>query len=93
MVATLNLGRAKLQHPVLVVPLSAIVSVNDGTRNFSVFVVQEEGARDIAHRRMVQPGDAYGNQVAITSGVSVGERVISNGATLVMDGQTVQVIP
>lgn len=93
MVATLNLGQARLQHPVLVVPLSAIVSVNDGTKNFSVFVVKQEGARDIAHRRVVQPGDAYGNRVAITSGVSLGERVISNGATLVTDGQAVQVIP
>jgi RND family efflux transporter MFP subunit len=93
MVATLNLGQARLQHPVLVVPLGAIVSVNDGTRNFSVFVVKQEGARDIAHRRIVQPGDAYGNKVAITSGVSLGERVISNGATLVMDGQAVQIIP
>jgi RND family efflux transporter MFP subunit len=93
MVATLNLGQERLQHPVLVVPLSAIVSVNDGTKNFSVFVVKQEGARDIVHRRVVQPGDAYGNRVAITSGVSLGERVISNGATLVMDGQAVQIIP
>jgi RND family efflux transporter MFP subunit len=93
MVATLNLGQARLQRPVLVVPLSAIVSVNDGTKNFSVFVVKQAGAKDIAYRRVVQPGDAYGNRVAITSGVSLGERVISNGATLVTDGQTVQVIP
>lgn len=93
MVATLNLGQARLQHPVLVVPLGAIVSVNDGTRNFSVFVVKQEGAKDIAHRRVVQPGDAYGNRVAIVSGVSLGDRVIANGATLVTDGQAVQIIP
>lgn len=93
MVATLNLGKARLQHPVLVVPLSAIVSVNDGTKNFSVFVVKQEGAKDIAHRHVVQPGDAYGNRVSIISGVSLGERVISNGATLVTDGQAVQIIP
>lgn len=93
MVATLNLGQARLQHPVLVVPLSAIVSVNDGTKNFSVFVVKQEGAKNIAHRRAVQPGDAYGNRVAVVSGVSLGEHVISNGATLVTDGQAVQIIP
>ena len=93
MVATLNLGQARLQHPVLVVPLGAIVSVNDGTRNFSVFVVKQEGAKDIARRRVVQPGDAYGNRVAIVSGVSLGDRVIANGATLVTDGQAVQIIP
>ena len=91
MVATLNLGQAKLQKPVLVVPLSSIVSVNDGSGNFNVFVVQQEGSKDVARRKIVQPGAAYGNKVAISSGVSLGERVISNGATLVIDGQAVRV--
>ncbi|MGB7438278.1 MAG: efflux RND transporter periplasmic adaptor subunit [Candidatus Acidiferrum sp.] len=92
MVATLDLGQTRLQRPVLVVPLSAIVSVNDGSRSFSVFVVSQEGGKDVARRRGVQPGDAYGNRVAITSGVALGERVIANGATLVNDGQAVRII-
>jgi multidrug efflux system membrane fusion protein len=93
MVATLNLGQEKLQHPVLVVPLSAIVSVNDGSRNFSVFVVNQEGGKDVARRRDVQPGRTYGNKVAIISGIAPEDRVISNGAALVVDGQAVRVIP
>ncbi len=93
MVATLNLGQAKLKNTALVVPLSSIVSVSDGTRNFSVFVVTEDGAKDVAHRHGVQPGEAYGNKVAILSGVKLGDRVISNGATLVVDGQAVRIIP
>jgi len=92
MVATLNLGQEKLQHPVLVVPLSAIVSVNDGSRKFSVFVVRQEGGKDVARRQDVQPGGSYGNKVAIISGVAPGDRVISNGAALVVDGQAVRVI-
>jgi RND family efflux transporter MFP subunit len=91
MVATLDLGQTRLQPPVLVVPLSAIVSVNDGSKNFSVFVVSPEGGKDIARRRNVQPGDAYGNRVEV-NGVALGERVIANGATLVVDGQAVRVI-
>lgn len=91
MVATLDVGQPSLQKPVLVVPLNAIVSVNDGSKSFSVFVVSQEGGQDIARRRNVQPGDAYGNRVAI-SGLSAGERVIANGATLVSDGQVVRVI-
>jgi hypothetical protein len=39
----------------------------------------------------VQPGAAYGNRVAV-SGVALGERVIANGATMVVDGQAVRVI-
>ena len=93
MVATLNLGESKLQTPALVVPLSSIVSVNDGTKSYSVFVVSADGGKDVAHRRAVQAGAAYGNKVAITSGVSLGDHVISNGATLVVDGQAVRVIP
>ena len=93
MVATLTLGETQLVHPALVVPLSAIVSVNDGSRNFSVFVVRQEGGHDVARRRVVQPGEAYGNTVAITNGLSQGEQVITNGATLVVDGQQVRVVP
>ena len=93
MVATLDLGQAKLSSSVLVVPLSAIVSPSDGTNSFNVFVVTSEGGNEVAKQRAVQPGGAYGNKVAITKGVALGEHVISNGATLVRDGQIVRVIP
>jgi RND family efflux transporter MFP subunit len=93
MVATLDLGQANLHRAALVVPLSAIVSVNDGTKTFSVFVVHQEGGKDVARRKNVTPGDAYGNKVAILNGVALGERVISNGAPLLVDGQVVRVIP
>jgi RND family efflux transporter MFP subunit len=93
MVATLNLGKAKLPTPQLVVPLSSIVSAADGSKTFSVFVVVREGEKDVARRRTVSPGAAFGNMVSIAKGVNLGERVISNGATLVNDGQAVRVIP
>jgi RND family efflux transporter MFP subunit len=93
MVATLNLGQAKLPAPLLVVPLSAIVSPSDGSNSFNVFVVVREGEKEIARRRAVQPGPAFGNMVSIIKGVALGEHVISNGATFVNDGQAVRVIP
>jgi RND family efflux transporter MFP subunit len=93
MVATLDLGQANVRRAALVVPLSSIVSVNDGTKTFSVFVVNQEGRKDVARRKNVTPGDAYGNKVSIVSGVSLGEKVISNGAPLLVDGQIVRVIP
>lgn len=91
MIATLYLGQSKLSSPALVVPLAAIVSPPDGSKTFSVFVVEQSGDKDIAHRRSVQPGGAFGDMVSITRGVSLGERVISNGATLVNDGQAVRI--
>ena len=93
MVATLDLGQSKLQHAAMVVPLSAIVSLNDGSKNFSIFVVTQEGGRDVARRRSIAPGEAYGNRVAITGNVALGDRVIANGATLVVDGQPIRVTP
>jgi multidrug efflux system membrane fusion protein len=94
MVATLDLGQPKLKSPVPVVPLGAIVSAPDGSNKaFSVFVVVRDGDKDVARRRIVQPGMTYGNMVSVTKGLSPGDRVISNGATLVNDGQVVRVIP
>ena len=93
MVATLDVGSAKLRTPALVVPIEAVVSPSDGSKSFSVFVVTHQGDKDTVHRRAVQPGPAFGNTVSIVEGVSRGERVVTNGATLVNDGQVVRVIP
>src|ERR1700722_4502490 len=92
MVATLVLGQAKLATPLVVVPISAIVSSGDGSKTFSVFVAVHEGDKDVARRRTVQPGAAFGNLVSIQKGVNLGERVLLNGATLVNDGQAVRII-
>src|SRR5579863_2244676 len=93
MIATLILGQSKLATPVLVVPLNAIVSTTDGSRAFSVFAVGRDGTKDVARRRLVQTGSAYGNNVAILKGLNSGDRVILNGATLVKEGQAVRIIP
>jgi RND family efflux transporter MFP subunit len=93
MVATLNLGQAKLSPAIPVVPLSAIVSPSDGSKTFSVFVVVHEIDKDVVRRRTVQPGAAFGNKVSIVKGLKTGERVVLNGATLVNDGQAVRLIP
>ncbi len=92
MVATLVLGQARLATPLMVVPISAIVSAGDGSKTFSVFLAEHDGEKDVARRRTVQPGAAFGNMVAVTKGVNVGDRVLVNGATLVNDGQVVRII-
>jgi RND family efflux transporter MFP subunit len=92
MVATLDLGGPTLKSALLVVPIEAIVSPADGSKAFSVFIVQREGDRDVVHRHNIQPGPTFGNMVSIAQGVARGERVVSSGATLVNDGQAVHVI-
>ncbi len=92
MIATLDLGQGKLERPLTVVPLSAIVSPSEGMKTFAVYVVAREGQHDVARRRQVELGDTYGNRVAVTQGVTAGEQVISNGGTYVIDGQAVQIV-
>jgi multidrug efflux system membrane fusion protein len=41
----------------------------------------------------VELGEVAGNRVAVTRGLSAGERVITTGAALVADGERVEVIP
>jgi RND family efflux transporter MFP subunit len=93
MVATLDIGSARLRTPALVVPIESVVSASDGSKTFSIFVVTHQGDKDTVHRRAVQPGPAFGNMVSIVQGVSRGDRIVTNGATLLNDGQAVHVIP
>jgi RND family efflux transporter MFP subunit len=93
MVATLVLGQAPLGSPAVVVPISAIVAGPNGSRAFTVYVLEHSGDKDVARQRTVTPGAAYGNLVAISNGLSAGDRVILNGSTLVKDGEAVRVIP
>lgn len=93
MIASLEVAADKAQEAVTVVPVSAIVRAANGSESYAVFVVEEKGGQTIARSRPVKLGEAFGNTIAVLEGVNVGERVITTGATLTKDGQTVQVIP
>jgi RND family efflux transporter MFP subunit len=75
------------------VPLSAVVRAPNGGDNYSVFVIEERGERQIARSRAVALGDMQGNAIAIADGLEPGERVIVMGAGLVADGDAIRVIP
>jgi multidrug efflux pump subunit AcrA (membrane-fusion protein) len=89
LIASLSLGSAAPVTPVPVVPLSAVIRDRQGGSAFAVMVV--EGG--VAHERPVTLGPTYGDQLAVTSGVKPGDHVIRDGATLVTDGETVEVLP
>lgn len=83
-------------QPVTVVPVSAIVRAKDQSAQagqYAVFVVEDKAGHTVARSRIVKLGEALGNTMVVLEGVSVGERVITAGATLTLDGQAVQVIP
>lgn len=93
MIASLTLASAAPGEAVAVVPLNAIVRSKDQPDQYALFVFEEQGGKPRGHLRSVTLGDAYGNRVAVTSGVKVGDRVITSGSARLIDGEAVQVIP
>lgn len=71
----------------LLVPLASIVRAPDGA--VAVFVV--DGRR--AALRPVTLGDLVGNDVEVAAGVKDGERIVTDGAALLHDGEDVEVLP
>lgn len=78
---------------VVTVPLEAIVKPPTGPAEYAVYVLDDQKDRQVARLRAVKLGEALGHAVVVTDGLSIGERVIVLGATLVVDGETVRVIP
>jgi multidrug efflux system membrane fusion protein len=44
------------------------------------------------HTQEVELGGTYGNTIAVEQGLKPGDRVVTYGATMVKDGETVRVI-
>ena len=89
MIASLSLGQAAPAPEVPVVPLSSVIRDAKGGSGFAVMVVDGKMART----RSIVLGPTYGDLMAVTNGVNPGDKVIRTGATLVADGETVEVIP
>jgi RND family efflux transporter MFP subunit len=89
MIAALTLNEASPLPPVPVIPLTAVVRDRGNPSDFAVMVVENK----VARARRVNLGPTLGDALAITGGLKPGELVIRDGATLVTDGETVEVIP
>lgn len=74
------------------VPLVAVVRSDKGEGAYAVFVVEGSQERPVAKVRPVTLGDVRGNVVAVTSGLTQGERVVVSGPGLLTDGEPVRII-
>src|SRR5262249_4853214 len=92
MIASLTLEATKSEG-VPTVPLNAVVRSRNQPDQYSVFIIEERGDHPAAHLQSVSLGEAFGNRIAVQSGVNVGDRVITSGANRLVDGEVVQVIP
>lgn len=93
MIVALSLSAKNEIAPMPVVPLSAIVKSKESPENYAVFVIEEHSGKFIARSRNVKLGEAYGNTVAVLEGLKVKDRVITTGASLITDGERVQIVP
>jgi multidrug efflux system membrane fusion protein len=93
MIASVELGGAAAQAAVPLLPLTAFVQGPGGADHFGVLVVDGGGAQTRAKLRQVELGEVVGNRVAVTRGLAAGERVITVGAPMVVDGERIEVLP
>jgi len=92
-IGALETGEDKGAGAAAVVPLTALVRPKEDPAGYAVFVVQEQDGKPVARLRKVKLGDTFGNTIAVMDGVQPGERVITTGAALMVEGTPVQIIP
>jgi hypothetical protein len=88
-----SLRPAEAGHYALTVPLSAVVRSAENADKYALMVVARQGDVEVARLRPVELGEVVGNGVAVKSGVASGDRVVITGATLLVDGDPVRIIP
>jgi RND family efflux transporter MFP subunit len=77
------------------IPLSAIVRAAKGApggSQFAVFVVDTKAGHPVVHARGVELGEYLGRVIPVQKGLAGGETVVVQGAGLLSDGETVEVI-
>ena len=93
MIASIQIPEGKPMEPMPVVPLTAVVQPKTGGAAYRVFVVEEQAGKPVSKARDVQLGPAVGDRIAVLQGLRAGERVVITGASMVHDGEAVEIVP
>ena len=72
---------------IIVVSQDQIQQEIDGRRY--VFVVAEKDGETVARKQYIQTGESYDNRAVVTSGLTVGDRIITAGGRGLTDGQKI----
>ncbi len=91
MIAGVRIERANAQT-VPVVPLTALITAESGSNNYSVFTIQEREGRQFAELKSVRVGETIGNSVVVEEGLIPGERIIVNRTNQLSDKSLVRVL-
>jgi len=93
MIAALDVAGAPAPTAAAAIPLGAVVRGKATPASYAVFVVVDEGGRQVVRMRPVQLGAVFGNRVALLSGAGLRDRVVVAGNTVVKDGDVVRIVP
>jgi RND family efflux transporter MFP subunit len=93
MIASIKLAEGRRTEPVPVIPLAAVVQPPAGQSGYMVYIAEQQGSNAVARARMVKLGDALGDRISVLDGLREGQRVVVTGASLIHDGEAVEVAP
>jgi hypothetical protein len=82
-------GHATSRTEAVVIPLSAVVRPPGESEGYAVYIVREQGGVSTAELRRVRLGVLLGNDITVVDGLTGGERLIVQGATIVTNGERV----
>jgi len=91
MIASIRIDQANPQS-VPLVPLTALMTAESGSNNYSVFTVKERDGKQFVQLKSVRIGETFGKSVVIDEGLTPGERIVVNRTNQLSDGSPIQVI-
>jgi RND family efflux transporter MFP subunit len=91
MIASIRIERGDTQA-VPVVPMTALMTAESGSTNYSVFTVKEREGKQFAQLQSVRIGETFGKSVVIDQGLMPGERIIVNRTNQLTDGSPIRVV-
>jgi multidrug efflux pump subunit AcrA (membrane-fusion protein) len=91
MIASIRIERGDAQT-VPVVPMTALMTAESGSTNYSVFTVKERDGKQFAELQSVRIGQTFGKSVVIDEGLSPGERIIVNRTNQLSNGSPIRVV-
>jgi len=91
MIARIRIEQANTQT-VPVVPLTALMTAESGSNNYSVFTVSEHDGKQFAQLKSVRVGETFGKSVVIDEGLTPGERIVVNRTNQLSDGSLIRMV-
>jgi RND family efflux transporter MFP subunit len=91
MIARIRIEQANTQT-VPVVPLTALMTAESGSNNYSVFTVTERDGKQFAQLKSVRIGETFAKSVVIDEGLTPGERIVITRTNQLSNGSLIRMV-